>query len=100
MSFILCFACKIYKILLSGSFSSFGIEGYPSEINTLGDHVRAARLDRELKQWEVADMLSLKRMTINKWEGNRGHHAPEMFRASSSFSSMIRFLSRARLKKK
>ena len=64
-----CFACKIYKISVTGFF---GIQGYPAEINTLGDHVRAARLNRGLKQWQVADMLGLKRRTINKWERNRG----------------------------
>ena len=69
ISFILCFACKIYKIFLTGKT---GIAGYPGEVRTLGDHVRAARLERGLKQWEVASLLGLKRRTINKWECNRG----------------------------
>ena len=69
ISFILCFAFKIYKIRLTGDVA---IEGYPREIRTLGDHVRAARLKRGLKQWEVAETLGLQRETVTKWESNRG----------------------------
>jgi transcriptional regulator with XRE-family HTH domain len=70
ISFILCFACKIYKILLSG-FVGLG-EKYPAERKTLGDHIRAARLERDLLQREVAESIGVRRGTINKWECNRG----------------------------
>ncbi len=70
MSFILCFACKIYKILLSG-FVGLG-EKYPGERKTLGDHIRAVRLERGLRQREVAEQIGVRRGTINKWECKRG----------------------------
>jgi transcriptional regulator with XRE-family HTH domain len=44
---------------------------YPSEIQTLGDHLRRRRLDLGLKQKEVARMLGVDEMTVNNWETNR-----------------------------
>lgn len=69
ISFILCFACKIYKILLSG-FGARGAE-YPKERKTLGGHIRAVRLERGMLQREVAELIGVRRGTINKWECNR-----------------------------
>ena len=70
MSFLLFFACNIHKFLLSG-FVRLG-EKYPEERKTLGDHVRAVRLERGMLQREVADVIGVRRGTINKWECNRG----------------------------
>jgi len=70
ISFILCFACKIYKISLSG-FVGLG-EKYPEERKTLGDHIRATRLERGVLQREVAELIVVRRGTTNKWECNRG----------------------------
>lgn len=70
MSRILCKECKIYKMLVSG-FAKWG-GGYPEEPKTLGDRIRVSRLDRGLLQREVAEVIGVKRGTINKWECNRG----------------------------
>jgi DNA-binding transcriptional regulator YiaG len=43
---------------------------YPIEINTLGDHIRARRLDLRLLQEQVADQIGVHEMTITSWEGN------------------------------
>ena len=37
---------------------------------TLGDHLRLARIDRGLKQTELAAMLGVVYQTIVKWEHN------------------------------
>ena len=53
---------------------------------SLGDHVRAVRLERGLLQVEVAQEIGVERGTINKWECNRGEPtAPDIPR-------IIRFL--------
>ena len=44
---------------------------YPAEIKTLGDHVRAKRIDLELTQKQVAERLGVHEMTINNWETGR-----------------------------
>ena len=67
---MLCFAYKIYKILLSG-FVGLG-ERYPEGRETLGDHIRAVRMERGMLQREVAQVIGVRRGTINKWECNRG----------------------------
>ncbi|MCB9284591.1 MAG: helix-turn-helix transcriptional regulator [Lewinellaceae bacterium] len=47
---------------------------YPAELNTLGDHLRKARLDRGLSQPEVARILQVTSDTVTGWELNR--HKP------------------------
>ena len=47
-------------------------EKYPNVLNTIGDHVRAVRLQRGMLQREVAELIGVRRGTINKWERNRG----------------------------
>jgi transcriptional regulator with XRE-family HTH domain len=42
----------------------------PKEINSLGDHIRARRLDLKLLQKQVADQIGVHEMTIVGWEGN------------------------------
>ena len=53
-----------------------GLAGFgerdPKERKTLGDHMRAVRLERGLLQREVAELIGVRRGTINKWECNRG----------------------------
>jgi DNA-binding transcriptional regulator YiaG len=44
--------------------------GYPSQINSLGDHIRACRLDRKLLQEHVAEQIGVHKMTITSWERN------------------------------
>jgi DNA-binding transcriptional regulator YiaG len=62
--------CRIYKISLTASVG-FG-EKYPKELNTLGDHIRAMRLERGMLQREVADMIGVCKGTIIHWENNKG----------------------------
>jgi transcriptional regulator with XRE-family HTH domain len=45
-------------------------EGYPNEINTLGDHIRTRRLDLKLLQKQVADQIGVHEQTITGWERN------------------------------
>ena len=45
--------------------------GYPAELNTLGDHIRAARLDRGLFQKDVARLVGVSTYTVTNWEKNR-----------------------------
>ena len=47
--------------------------GYPSELYTLGDHIRAARLDRGLFQKDVAELAGVCTDTITNWEKNRSN---------------------------
>ncbi len=41
---------------------------YPSELVTLGDHIRARRLDRGLGQRDVARLIGVSTSTISGWE--------------------------------
>jgi transcriptional regulator with XRE-family HTH domain len=43
---------------------------YPKQINSLGDHIRARRLDLKLLQKQVADQIGVHESTITLWEGN------------------------------
>jgi transcriptional regulator with XRE-family HTH domain len=43
---------------------------YPKQINSLGDHIRARRLDLKLLQKQVADQIGVHEMTITGWERN------------------------------
>ena len=43
---------------------------YPKELNTLGDHIRARRIDLGLFQSEVAAQIGVHPLTITNWEGN------------------------------
>lgn len=44
---------------------------YPKELITLGDHLRAKRLDLELEQKDVAKMIGVDTGSITNWELNR-----------------------------
>jgi len=43
---------------------------YPKQINTLGDHIRARRLDRKLLQGQTAAQIGVHEQTITNWERN------------------------------
>jgi len=43
---------------------------YPKQINSLGDHIRARRLDLKLLQKRVADQIGVHEQTITGWERN------------------------------
>ena len=39
-------------------------------MNTLGEKLKAARIEKKLSQIEVAEKLLVSRQTISKWENN------------------------------
>jgi transcriptional regulator with XRE-family HTH domain len=43
---------------------------YPKQINSLGDHILARRLDLKVLQKQVSDLIGVHEMTITGWEGN------------------------------
>jgi transcriptional regulator with XRE-family HTH domain len=43
---------------------------YPKQINSLGDHIRARRLDLKLLQKQVANQIGVHELTITGWESN------------------------------
>jgi transcriptional regulator with XRE-family HTH domain len=45
-------------------------ERYPKELNTLGDHIRARRIDLGLFQSQAAEIIGVCSLTITNWEGN------------------------------
>ncbi len=49
-------------------------KGYPKEIVTLGDHILAARLNRNLVQKKVAKIIGVNAWTVMIWEKN--YHEP------------------------
>jgi transcriptional regulator with XRE-family HTH domain len=48
---------------------------YPTDLNTLGNHLRKVRLNRGLSQLEVARLLHVTPDTVTGWELNR-HEPP------------------------
>ncbi|MBU1700199.1 MAG: transcriptional regulator [Candidatus Eisenbacteria bacterium] len=57
---------------------------YPTELQTIGDHVRKRRLDLGLTQQEVALMMGVNKTTIFNWEAGRVapdlHALPEVLK--------------------
>jgi transcriptional regulator with XRE-family HTH domain len=55
-------------------------EHYPKEINSLGDHIRARRLNLKLLQRQVAEQIGVNAATITNWERNEStpviHYIP------------------------
>jgi len=43
---------------------------YPKTLETLGDHIRAVRLDRGLLQRQIAQQIGVSKATIHNWELN------------------------------
>lgn len=46
-------------------------KGYPIECKTIGDHIRKNRMNRELSQPELSEILNVSTSTITNWELNR-----------------------------
>ena len=59
---------------------------YPKELRTLGDHVRARRLDLGLDQKEAAKLIGVNPWTITNWER---HHTKPHVRA---YPAILNFL--------
>lgn len=62
---------------------------YPHGLITLGDHLRAARLDRGFSQLQVAKILNVTADTVTGWELNR--HIPSM-RLAKSIAEFLGYL--------
>ncbi len=45
-------------------------EGYPYELNSLGDHIKKKRLDLDLTQKELARLIGVNPGSIGAWEKN------------------------------
>lgn len=45
--------------------------GYPASLQTIGDHVRARRLDLGLTQAELGEILGVSEPTVYNWEKHR-----------------------------
>lgn len=58
--------------------------GYPTELTTIGDRIRKKRMDRGLRQKDVARGIGVSVCTITNWELGRttpmAHYAPEIAR--------------------
>jgi transcriptional regulator with XRE-family HTH domain len=50
--------------------------GYPEQLISLGDHIRATRLDRHLTQVQAAEQLGVTESTVVNWE--LGHYGPDL----------------------
>jgi transcriptional regulator with XRE-family HTH domain len=61
-------------------------KGYPCEINSIGDHIRKARLDRCLQLAEVAAEIGVTEAMVSLWEMNR--NTPTV----SKMPGIVRFL--------
>ena len=48
---------------------------YPKRLNSLGDHLRARRIDLGLFQAQVAKQIAVHELTITNWEGNESEPA-------------------------
>jgi transcriptional regulator with XRE-family HTH domain len=64
---------------------------YPTELKTIGDHIRKRRLDLGLLQREVAERVRSDVMTILNWEKNRtkpkARHMPAIRAFLGSFAA-------------
>ena len=49
-------------------------DGYPRKLDTIGDYIKARRLDLGLRQKDVAEMLGVSPETVLGWEKNE--HLP------------------------
>ena len=49
---------------------------YPPELKTLGDHIRARRLDLGLRQSDVAKRVGAYTSTVNPWDNH--HFTPDV----------------------
>ena len=58
-------------ILPAGLTAKIPKPGYPRQLKHLGDHIRARRIDQNLRQLDVADRLGAERDSLRNWEKGR-----------------------------
>jgi transcriptional regulator with XRE-family HTH domain len=66
---------------------------YPTELNTLGDHLRKVRLDRDLSQSDIARLLNVTTDTVTGWEMNRHEPPAKLAKAIIDFLGYVPFMS-------
>nr|WP_321237245.1 helix-turn-helix transcriptional regulator [uncultured Psychroserpens sp.] len=55
-------------------------KGYPKELNTLSEHIKATRLDRKLSKVDVSKILDVSPLTIGNWENSNKKPVPRMMK--------------------
>lgn len=45
-------------------------KGYPSQLESIGDHLRKVRMDQGLSQRQVAILMGVPEQRVYKWENN------------------------------
>lgn len=66
-------------------------EGYPSEPQTLGEHIRKKRIDMGFTQEEVASMLGVDTATLRNWEWGRSEPSVRYYPTIIDFLGYIPF---------
>lgn len=67
------------KLRLRGARPPSLPRGYPSSLNTLGDHIRRRRLDLGLMQRTVAGQLGVREETVGLWENGLARPLPRHY---------------------
>lgn len=73
-------------LVLPQSYSTGSLIRIPTEINTVGDHIRRRRLGLKMLQREVAEKLGVDKTSVFNWEANAS--SPEI----RYMPAIIRFL--------
>jgi transcriptional regulator with XRE-family HTH domain len=68
-------------------------QAYPLALNTIGDHLRKVRLDRNMSQPEVAKVIKVSTDTITGWELNRNTPTPKYVKKIIEFLGYSPFVS-------
>lgn len=66
-------------------------QAYPKSLNSLGDHLRKVRLDRELSQPQVARLLQVTTDTVTYWEMNRCRPTAKLAKRVMAFLGYLPF---------
>ena len=68
------------------------LRGYPKEVVSVGDHIRARRLSLKLWQEDVAKILQVSSDTITNWETDRSAPNVKYYPAIIKFLGYIPFM--------
>ncbi|MCG3165620.1 MAG: hypothetical protein POELPBGB_01388 [Bacteroidia bacterium] len=64
-------------------------EAYPKELETIGDHIRAKRMDLGLLQKDVANIFNVCEATLTGWELNRFTPTHKYFKSIVTFLGYV-----------